>query len=448
MAIVSVEFGRSGFDQIGDMFLNAVPPFPRLIVGATAGVDIEMHAVFGALAFRDSLKQQAGALSDRVDHRGQVVPMLGWNALLVGEVVPAGEPFGGRLEDVAKRSSPESGEGLWIVGVEGHLKGLAHAVTVMKLRLSASRVSVCCAAVGTIPSVHDNPHDQLVGRLVEQGGVVMLIGAPDTGKTTLARQLLAAGIEAHRIAAYIDADVGQTMVGPPACVGLKWVESPGDMKDFSQADDLRFVGSTSPERLVLQEVLATATLVEVARQRADLIIIDTTGAVSGVTGQTLKYHKMEMCRPDVVVALQRGSEMEPTVGLLRRFFSAEVELTTVHPDVIPVSPEERRAHRTERFAEAFAPPLNRFRVKPTVFAPALPTGLDLSRLDGMLVGVHDGTGRCLGLGALAHEDDALRVITNIGEGMKGLRLGSLTIDLETFETARANLSEIMFGMDL
>jgi polynucleotide 5'-hydroxyl-kinase GRC3/NOL9 len=283
---------------------------------------------------------------------------------------------------------------------------------------------------------------------VEEGGVIMLIGAPDTGKTTLARRLLASGVNTGRTAAYIDADVGQTMVGPPACVGLRWVRSRNDMEDFSKADDLRFVGSISPERLVLQEVLATATLVTVARTEADLIIIDTTGAVSGVTGQTLKYHKMELCRPDVVVALQRGSEMEPMVGLLRRFFSAEVELTSVDPEVIPVSPEERRLHRTERFAEAFAPPLNRFRVKPTVFAPALPTGLDLARLDGMLVGVHDGTGRCLGLGALEHEEDALRVLTNVGEGMKGLRLGSLTIDLATFETKSANLREIMFGLDL
>ena len=296
--------------------------------------------------------------------------------------------------------------------------------------------------------MNDNPHDLLVVRLIETGGVIMLIGAPDTGKTTLARQLLAASIEDGRTAAYVDGDVGQTMVGPPACVGLKWVRSQEDMEHISEADELRFVGSISPERLVLQEVLATATLVDVARQQADLIIIDTTGAVSGVTGQTLKYHKMELCRPDVVVALQRGSEMEPMVGLLRRFFSAEVELTSVHPDVIPVSPEERRSHRAKRFAEALTPPLNRWRVRPTVFAPALPTGLDLSRLDGMLVGVHDGTGRCLGLGVLEHEDDGLRVLTNVGEVMKGLRLGSLKIELGTFETTSANLREIMFGLDL
>lgn len=310
------------------------------------------------------------------------------------------------------------------------------------------RATDSAAVLGTIPPVNDNPHDVLVERLTEKGGIIMLIGAPDTGKTTLARQLLAAGVDSGRTAAYIDADVGQTMVGPPTCVGLKWVRSREDLDDMSQADDLRFVGSVSPERLVLQEVLATATLVEVARAEADLIIIDTTGAVSGVTGQTLKYHKMELCRPDVVVALQRGSEMEPMVGLLRRFFSAEVELTSVHPDVIPVSPEERRTHRTNWFAETLAPPLNPWRVRPTVFAPALPTGLDLSRLHGMLVGVHDGTGRCLGLGVLEHDDDTLRVLTNVAEGMKGLRLGSLTIDLDTFETTSANLREIMFGLDL
>lgn len=294
----------------------------------------------------------------------------------------------------------------------------------------------------------ENPHEVLVERLINEASVIMLIGAPDTGKTTLSIQLLKAGVAAGRTAAYIDADVGQTMVGPPACVGLKWVKSLEDIDDFANADDLRFVGSISPERLVLQEVLATATLVEVARQQADLIIVDTTGAVSGVTGQTLKYHKMEMCRPDVVVALQRGSEMEPMVGLLRRFFSAEVELTSVHPDVIPVSPEVRRSHRAAWFADTLAPPLNRWRVRPTVFAPALPTGLDLSRLDGMLVGVHDGTGRCLGLGVLEYDDETLRVLTNVVDGMKGLRLGSLKISLDTFETQSANLREIMFGLDL
>lgn len=275
----------------------------------------------------------------------------------------------------------------------------------------------------------------------------MLLGAPDTGKTTLARQILAEAVSAGRRTAYVDADVGQTTAGPPTCVGLRWVSEPAHLDDLTRADELRFVGSIAPDRVILQQVVATATLVEAARQETDLVVLDTTGLVSGVAGQTLKYHKMELCRPEVVVALQRGGEMEPLVGMLKRFFSANVEVAGVHPEVIPVSPEERRAHRTKRFAEAFAPPLQRWRVRPTVFAPTLPAGLDLSRLDGMLVGLQDRSGRCLGLGALEAEgDETLRVITNSGEGMRGLRLGTLRIDLETFETRRVDLREVMFGL--
>ena len=293
----------------------------------------------------------------------------------------------------------------------------------------------------------ETAHDHLIQDLTAQGGVVMLLGAPDTGKSSFARRLLESVVAAGKSAAYIDADVGQTTVGPPACVGLKWLRESHDFTTLDKADDLRFVGSISPKHLVLQEVMATATLVDLARSNADLIVIDTTGAVSGVTGQTLKFHKLELCRPDVLVALQRGSEIEPIIGMARRFFSADVRVVGVHPDVAPASPVERSALRAEKFATALAPPLHRWKVRPTVFAPSLPTGLDLQRLDDVLVGVHDGSGRCLGLGLLKYDEDHLVVLTNVTEGMKGLRLASLRIDPETFDTTPVSLREVMFGLD-
>lgn len=293
----------------------------------------------------------------------------------------------------------------------------------------------------------ESAHEQLAETLTEQGGVVMLLGAPDTGKTSFARRVLEHTVAAGKVAAYVDADVGQTTVGPPACIGLKWIRDAHDVETISEANDLRFVGSISPKRLVLQQVIGTATLVEEARPEADVIVIDTTGAVSGVTGQTLKFHKMELCHPDVVVALQRGSEIEPIIGMARRFFSATVEVVGVHPDVVPVSPVARARIRAGRFAEALADPLHRWKVRPTVFAPALPAGLDLHRLHDVLVGVYDGAGHCLGLGILEYSDDQLRVLTRVVEGMKGLRLASLRIDRETFETTPVDLREIMFGLD-
>jgi polynucleotide 5'-kinase involved in rRNA processing len=294
----------------------------------------------------------------------------------------------------------------------------------------------------------ESQHQRLIEDLTSEGGVIMLLGAPDTGKSSFAKELLASVIASGKQGAYVDADVGQTTVGPPACVGLKWVRNAADLAHLGEADDLRFVGSISPKHLVLQEVIATASLVDRARNEVDVIVIDTTGAVSGVTGQTLKFHKLELCRPDVLVALQRGSEIEPIIGMARRFFSADVRIVGVLPAVAPLSPTERSAQRAEAFARALAPPLHRWKVRPTVFAPSLPTGLHFSRLQDMLVGVHDGTGRCLGLGILTVEDDdRLLVMTSVTDGMQGLRLASLRIDPETFETTPVSLREVMFGLD-
>jgi polynucleotide 5'-hydroxyl-kinase GRC3/NOL9 len=210
---------------------------------------------------------------------------------------------------------------------------------------------------------------------------------------------------------------------------------------------MQFVGSITPEGVVLQQVVATAALVDRAREEVDVVVVDTTGVISGVVGQTLKYHKMELCRPDVVVGLERGAELDPVVGMLRRFFTADVEVAPVDPNVRPPSPEDRSAKRRKAFADAFADPLQRWRVRPTVFAPTLPAGLDLKRLDGVLVGLQDGTGWCLGLGVLEYGEETLRVITNAGEGMRGLRLGSLHVEPSTFEVQRLRLRDLMFGLD-
>jgi polynucleotide 5'-hydroxyl-kinase GRC3/NOL9 len=274
----------------------------------------------------------------------------------------------------------------------------------------------------------------------------MLIGALDTGKTTMARLIMQEMVAAGRLVGYVDADIGNSTVGPPTCAGLKVVTSAADLDRLDEADGLHFVGGISPEHLVLQHVIATAALVEQARQLADSVVVDTTGVISGVVGESLKYHKMELCRPEVVVALQRGGELEPVIGMLRRFFGAEVVTAPVASEVVPASPDERANRRAARFKTTFSAPLERWRVKPTVFAPTLPSGLDPARLDGILVGIHDSEGHCQGLGRLEVDEGTLRVLTNRGDGMQGLRLGSVRLDLESYTTRPVNLREVMFGI--
>ena len=147
-----------------------------------------------------------------------------------------------------------------------------------------------------------------------QPRVVMLIGGTDTGKSTFARELLNLAVDKGLVGGYVDADVALGGVAPPACAGLRIVNSRAELEDLDNADNIQFVGATSPKHLVLQLVVATAALVQEARKHADLIVIDTSSVISGVVGETLKYHKMELCKPDLVLGFQRGGELEPITG--------------------------------------------------------------------------------------------------------------------------------------
>lgn len=296
-----------------------------------------------------------------------------------------------------------------------------------------------------IQTMSDLSHEA-VARMVATSNVSMLIGGLDTGKTTLGLAAVRQALAMGKTPVLVDADVGNSAIGPPACVSMKVFRSPDDLERLDEPDGLHFVGTITPSRLVLQHVVATAVMAQRARELGDCIIIDTTAVASGVAGETLKYHKTELCRPDRVVALQRGEEMEPVVGMLRRFLGADVTTISTDPGIFPVSPDTRARQRAEGFARALPAPLDRWKVRPTVFAPTLPVGLNLGRLDRVLVGVQGSDGGCLGLGVLSHEDDTLRVMTNVGEGMTGLRLGSLRLDPATFELQMLNLREVMFGI--
>jgi len=289
-------------------------------------------------------------------------------------------------------------------------------------------------------------HARLRERLTETVGVVMLIGGADTGKTSLANSIVADAVAAGRLVAYVDGDVAATTVGPPACVGMCRLADTGDLACLGEPDEMRFVGSIDPTGVMLPHVVAVASLVDLARERAELVVLDTTGVVGGVVGQTLKYHLTELTRPVLVVAIERGQELEPTVGMLRRFLSTKVVVTSPPEGLVPLSPVERLERRRKAFAAAFDEPLERWRVQTSVFAPTLPEGFDLARLDGMLVGIQDDQGRCLGLGALEATEGIVRVVTRHGDAMRGLRLGSMRIDLETFDTTRVRLRQLIFGI--
>jgi polynucleotide 5'-kinase involved in rRNA processing len=217
---------------------------------------------------------------------------------------------------------------------------------------------------------------------------------------------------------------------------------------MADADALGFVGSTSPQDHLLPLVGAVARLSTRARDEgADLVLVDTSGEVSGIWGQLVKYYEVDMIEPDLVVGLQRGEELEPVLGVIQRFFGIDVEPLTVHANVETSSVEKRMEQRERSMARYFGGDLQRFRVKPTVFMPTLPPLFDLAQLDRLLVGLSDGRGGFTGLGYLEYvrDDQGLRLISPVAEAPKALRLGSVRLE-DNFRAKRVDLRNL-FGTE-
>lgn len=295
-----------------------------------------------------------------------------------------------------------------------------------------------------------NEYEALVDDAVRTKHTVVLVGGLDTGKTSLSRNVLTAAVEAGRPAALLDADVGQKTVGPPATVTLKMVRSAADLEpgSLAVADEMSFVGSTSAQGHLLPVVAGVARLHRRAKDEgADLVVVDTSGLVSGITGQVLKYHKVELLEPDLVIGLQRGEELLPLLGVIQRFFPTQVVPLGVHPDVVPTTVDRRADNRERAMRAYFSGELHRFRVKPTVFMPALPPLFDVPKLHRMLVGLSNGAGAYTGLGYLEYTEDegVLRLISPVAAGPKALRLGSVRLD-ENLRAKRVDLRNL-FGSE-
>lgn len=291
-------------------------------------------------------------------------------------------------------------------------------------------------------------HTEIVEHLVSSAGTVVLLGGIDTGKTSFGLSVVEAARASGVAAAYVDADISQSTIGPPTCLGLKYCKGPDsmDLEGAAAADELSFVGSTSPHGHLVALATGTARLVFHAREAGcDLIIVDTSGLISGVSAEILKYHKLDLIRPDAIVGFQRGEELEPLLGIGRRFMGVETTALRVDSAVGERSVEERLGYREARLSAYFQQPLSRWRVKTTVFMPTIPPETDLSRLEGLVVGLEDGKGRCIGIGLLEydHAEGVLRMVSPVTDAARGLRLGSVRVTTEGRIVGRVNLRELL-----
>jgi polynucleotide 5'-hydroxyl-kinase GRC3/NOL9 len=283
---------------------------------------------------------------------------------------------------------------------------------------------------------------------LERPAKVMLIGATDSGKTTLLTFLANRLIDGGLRVAVVDSDVGQKGILPPATISLAFPEGPFESIGELQAYAHYFIGTITPGSYTGEMAVGVKRLTDMASEEADVVLIDTTGFVTG-PGIEMKRLKAELVKPELIVFLERNDELSHLRRLLspygeavtlsisekarehsrserrevrrekwRAYFSnaslVEVDLSKTVPTGTelfrgrPLTPEERdllsalfrwlviAGWRGERYVVVKAD----VEPGPRQYCRSVIHAVDFERLSNLLVGFIDGNGLCLGVGIL------------------------------------------------
>src|SRR3989440_4823833 len=135
--------------------------------------------------------------------------------------------------------------------------------------------------------------------------VTLILGTSDTGKTSLTARLAAALAARGERVAVVDADVGQSEIGPPTTVGLGRVSGALARLGDAEVLALEFVGDTSPVRYIRETADATGRLVRRALAAGvERALVDTGGLGAGPPGPAPQRARGRPAHPARVPALQ------------------------------------------------------------------------------------------------------------------------------------------------
>lgn len=280
-------------------------------------------------------------------------------------------------------------------------------------------------------------------------GVVIVIGAPDVGKSTFARYLfrrlsedlapqLNTEPQTKIRAAYLDGDPGQSQFGPPTTMTLCFhLPASGDLPGGGETRRY-FIGSISPRGHMLPMLVGASRLAQAAFEAgSQCVVYDTSGLVDpSQGGQALKQAKIDLLRPSLLVAIQREQELEPILMPLRR--SRRVRLITLEPSpaVRRRDSTNRQKHRRDQFAGYFAASHELVVDWSTTAIFPLPR-FSINRL----VACEDRAGFTLGLGIVTQIDRPSRRVTLLTpladlKPVNALRLGDMTVNPQGFSESK------------
>lgn len=191
--------------------------------------------------------------------------------------------------------------------------------------------------------------EELLNRLQTFSGVILLLGGVDRGKTTLAFRIVNFFLSQGKKVAWVDADLGQSTVGPPTTVGL------GFPSNFSLEERLftpyfHFVGDISPRNRITSTAVFTHNLVERAHARTEVVLVDTCGFFQGEAALYLKTLQLRLTQPELVIGIGKKEEF----SVFKKMGVSQLLELPPAAEISPKKAIERRSYREHLFSVYFS----------------------------------------------------------------------------------------------
>ncbi len=183
-------------------------------------------------------------------------------------------------------------------------------------------------------------------------GTAVILGATDSGKSTLARYLVEGLVVKGEKVCLVDADVGQSTLGLPGTISMKLFRAAIDVRTY-RFRKMFFVGQTNPAKRISLMIKGTMKMATLCGKDSVVTLVDTTGLISGKAGEALKTGKIKAIGPDHIIALQREGELEP---LLDHFSEIRIHRLGVSVKARVRTASERAAYRRRKLDDYFSRP--------------------------------------------------------------------------------------------
>lgn len=285
--------------------------------------------------------------------------------------------------------------------------------------------------------------EELVRQLIEQSEIepicCLVLGGTDTGKTTRIAHL-AEQLADETTVAVVDADIGQSHIGPPTTVA--WAMAKSGVHDLLQLpmEGIYFVGDIVPTGHLLPLTVAISQASRQASQQGRVVFIDTGGFIADQAAKVLWWQVCRITGSQAVLAIQKQKELEPILAGIEAL-TQNIYRIGCPQQVRSKSINERKKFRQERFARYFqSPNTYQLNTKGISIQQARPRGCGSSNeLAGTLIALRNCRGIDMTLGVVIQWDNQNETLNFVSppvvlEDINCVIVGDVRIDLSQLYT--------------